>query len=205
MNGSSDGLVAKIAPSLGSIFWTTLLGGSGDDMVYGVRVNDDLEVVVSGATTSADDFPTTTGVYQENSEGNSGGLDAFAAVINPSGTALVHSTFASTAADDQAFFVDLDNDDNIWIYGRTADGENWPVSEGVFTTDAKSFFITQFNPSLSEVVVSTSFGSDQGFGGSAGNPVAFLVDRCDRVYISAYSAAGGLPLTDDALFQTGGF
>ncbi|MCA1764572.1 MAG: hypothetical protein LC664_16490, partial [Flavobacteriales bacterium] len=205
LNGSSDGLVAKIAPSLGSIFWTTLLGGSGNDIVYGVRVNDDLEVVVSGATTSTDDFPTTTGVYQENSEGNAGGLDAFAAVINPSGTALAHSTFASTAADDQAFFVDLDNDDNIWIYGRTGDGENWPVSEGVFTTDAKSFFITQFNPSLSEVIVSTCFGSDQGIFNGSGNPVAFLVDRCDRVYISAYSAAEGLPLTDDALFQTGGF
>jgi PKD repeat protein len=32
-----------------------------------------------------------------------------------------------------------------------------------------------------------------------------LVDRCDRVYISAFSAASGLPLTDDALFTNGGF
>lgn len=204
LNGSSDGLVAKITPSLGSLYWTTLIGGSGDDMVYGVRVNDNFEVVISGATTSSD-FPTTSGVYQEDSQGTGNVVDAFAAVINPTGTALNYSTFASTAADDEAFFVDLDNDDNIWIYGRTGDGDNWPVTEGVFTTDAKSFFITQFNPSLSEVMVSTCFGSNTGFGGSAGNPVAFLVDRCDRVYISAYGATGNLPLTDDALFQNGGF
>ena len=39
-------------------------------------------------------------------------------------------------------------------------------------------------------------------------PVAFLVDNCNNVYISGYNASsfgGGLEITDDALYDTGGF
>jgi gliding motility-associated-like protein len=102
--------------------------------------------------------------------------------------------------------MDLDNDDNVWIYGRTEGGDEWPITPDVFTTDAKSLFITQFNPELSQIITSTAIGAESIFGGGGGGaPVAFLVDRCDRVYISAFQAVSDLPLTDDAIFQTGGF
>ncbi len=202
LNGNSEGVVAKLSPSLSSAFWITLIGGNSEDMIYGVRVKDNGQVVFAGIT-EGNSFPSTTGAYQESGEGT--GRNGVVGVLNSSGTILENSTFASTSQDDQVFFVDLDNDENIWIYGRTTAPDQWPISDGVFTTESKQLFITQFTPQLSEVIVSTMIGPETSGGFGTPNPVAFLVDRCDRVYISCYGAPGDLPLTDDALFTTGGF
>lgn len=202
ISGESDGVVAKLSPSLSSAFWITLMGGTEGDMVYGVRVKDNGQVVFAGSTEGSS-LTSTTGAYQEAGLGT--GINGFAGILNSSGNALLNCTYASTTQEDQAFFLDLDNDENVWIYGRTAGPDEWPISDGVFTTDTKQLFITQFNSELSDIVVSTMVGPETTGGWGSPNPVAFLVDRCDRVYISCYGAPADLPLTDDALFETGGF
>lgn len=207
LNGNYDGVCAKLSPDLAVLSWSTFIGGSGDDCLLNVRIAENGNVVYSGSTRS-DDYPTTAGVYQENGgAGDSFDADAVLGVLSPDGSELEHATYVATSQPEQGYFMDLDNDDNIWIYGSTQGGDDWPITDGVYSTDAKALFITQFEPDLSEIIVSTAIGAEGFFGGSAsgGNPVAFLVDRCDRVYISAYGAAADLPLTDDALFTTGGF
>jgi len=203
LNGNSDGVVAKIAPSLSAAFWITTIGGEDNDVSYGVRVKDNGDVVVAGSTVG-DTYETTSGVYQEagSSASNQNG---FVAILNNSGSQLLSSTFASTTGADQAYFLDLDNDENIWIYGRSDTPDEWPVTDGVFTTETQSLFITQFDPNLTDIIASTMIGPDNPNGFANPAPVAFLVDRCDRVYMSCYSAPMDMPLTDDALFETGGF
>jgi len=206
LNGNSDGIVAKLDGGLTSLAWSTFLGGESDDMVYGVRIADNGNVVISGGT-FANTFPTTTGAYQSSVDANSQ-ANAVAAVLNPQGSQLLYSTYLATNFEEHGFFVDLDNDDNVWIYGRTSGGNEWPVTDGVFTTEGKSLFIVKLNPQLSQILLSTCIGPTIGnqFPGSiAGSPVAFLVDRCDRVYISIYAAVEGMPLSTDAIFTTGGF
>jgi len=203
LEGTSDGVVAKVAPSLSAAFWITTIGGDDNDVAYGVRVKDNGDVVVAGATVG-DSFETTSGVYQENGSSASS-QNGFVSILDNSGAMLLASTFASTSGQDQAYFLDLDNDENVWIYGRSDTPDEWPITDGVFTTETQSLFITQFNPSFTEVIASTMIGPDVPNGFASPAPVAFLVDRCDRVYMSCYSAPGDMPLTDDALFETGGF
>jgi gliding motility-associated-like protein len=199
LNGTADGICAKLSADCAVLFWSTYMGGSGEDAVLNIRIAESGSVVYSGSTNS-DDFPTTSGVYQETLQGAS---DAILGTLSSNGSVLEYSTYVGTSQADQGYFMDLDNDDNVWIYGTTQGGADWPVTDGVFSVENGSLYITKFNPELTEVQVSTTLGAG-GFGGG-GNPVAFLVDRCDRVYISAFSAASELPLTDDALFTTGGF
>lgn len=206
LNGPSDALVAKLDGSLGSLAWATFLGGTGHDMAYGVRVADNGNVVVSGGT-AGNNFPASPDAVQPSAQ-NTTSANGYAAVFNLQGSQLLHATYLATEGVDHVFFVDLDNSDDIWVYGSTTDGENWPVTEGVFATLEKSLFITSLNPELSEIIVSTCIGQEvepSWPGSLAGNPVAFLVDRCDRVYISMHGAMPDMPLSSDALFTSGGF
>ncbi len=86
---------------------------------------------------------------------------------------------------------------------------SWPViNAGYSNQDAKQF-VVKLRPDLTGIEYSTVFGS-----GNKPNisPVAFLVDRCENVYISGwggwydkvsdpYDLAGtrGMPVTPDAL------
>ncbi|MGB6036561.1 MAG: PKD domain-containing protein, partial [Cryomorphaceae bacterium] len=202
LNGTTDGLCAKLSPDLSVLFWSTFIGGSGEEGMLNVRIAENGNVVFSGSTFSQD-FPTTAGVYQEAPQGDENDADAVLLTLSPDGTNLVHSTYVGTSLADQGLFMDLDNDDNVWVYGTTQGGTDWPVTDGVFSVENGTLFITKFDPELTGVQTSTTIGTE-GFGGG-GAPVAFLVDRCDRVYISAYGVSDGFPLTDDALLTTGGF
>src|SRR6185436_13039294 len=87
----------------------------------------------------------------------------------------------------------------------------WPVlPAGVYSVPNSKQFVAKLQPDLSAYVYSTVFGT----GGSKPNmsPVAFLVDRCENLYISGwggyflggndpYDLAGvvGMPITTDAI------
>lgn len=204
LNGPSDGICARLTPDLSVLSWSTFLGGDQDDSALNVRVAENGNVVFSGSTRSLD-YPATPGAYQVSAPGNDD-ADAVLGVLSPDGSELLHATYVGTSSDEQGYFMDLDNDDNVWIYGRTlGDGGNdWPITDSVFTTDSKGLFVTKLNSSLSEILTSTAIGPDF-MNDFNFKPVAFLVDRCDRVYISSFQAADGMPLTDDALFTSGGF
>jgi len=100
LDGNSDGVVAKVAPSLSAAYWITTIGGAEDDVAYGVRVKDNGDVVVAGSTVG-DSFETTPGVYQEVAEAGGGFQNGFVAILNNSGSSLVASTFASTSAENR--------------------------------------------------------------------------------------------------------
>ena len=88
--GDSDAFVAKLDPSGAGLAYLTYLGGSGDVDSSDVEMAVDAEgdAYVTG-TTDADTIPMVN-AYQST---YSGGQDAYIAELNPSGTALVNSTY----------------------------------------------------------------------------------------------------------------
>jgi hypothetical protein len=82
-----DGFVARIAPDGARLAFSTYLGGSADDLGYGIGLDAAAHVVVSGLTFSAD-FPT-----KETMQGYMGAGDAFVAEFTRDGRALEYSTF----------------------------------------------------------------------------------------------------------------
>src|SRR5712691_3292520 len=92
--GFNDGFVTKLNPTGTGLVYSTLLGGSNDtgsaDQPSGIAVDGSGNAYVTGSTGSTD-FPTTPGAFQTASGG--GGGDAFVTKLNPTGAALVYSTY----------------------------------------------------------------------------------------------------------------
>ena len=62
-------------------------------------------------------FPATAGAYRTTL---AGGTDAFAAKLNPEGTAMVWATYLGGAAGDTASAIALDPAGRVWLAGTTA-------------------------------------------------------------------------------------
>ena len=57
--GNTDGFLAKVDPTGSQLVFSTYLGGSGSEQIYGLAVDSALRPYVVGETLSAD-FPATT-------------------------------------------------------------------------------------------------------------------------------------------------
>ena len=93
--GQRDAFVAKLESSGARLLYSTLLGGSLDDAVNAIAVDSEGSAYVAGETYSSN-FPTRD-AFQPQKAGarliNSSVGNAFVAKLDPSGGALVYSSF----------------------------------------------------------------------------------------------------------------
>ncbi len=195
-----EGVVAKFNSDLSTLYWSTYLGSADPDMGFGLRVDDFGYVYVAGAAGS-DDFVTTANAYQSDWPG--GQANAFVAKLSPDAQQLVASTyFGSTDGSEHAFFIDLDEDGNVHIYGQTSGTIDITPNTYFFNPGSKQF-LAAFDGELSSLVYSTVIGSGSGGFGYDFVPVAFMVDKCNGIYLSGYEASSELPVTPDAVASVG--
>lgn len=196
--GSQDAVVFRLNSGLTSLVWSTYIGGSGDDASFSVKEASTGIIYITGGTGSGD-FPTTAGVLQPAYGG--GYSDGYIASFNGSTGARLNSTYLGTSAYDQAFFIEIDKSNDVYVTGQTHG--NWPVTPGVYSNNNGRQFIHKLNPNLSSTLLSTKFGS----GGAEINisPTAFLVDNCYNIYVSGWGgtlntegSVSGMPVTPDA-------
>ncbi|MGB1206585.1 MAG: PKD domain-containing protein [Chitinophagales bacterium] len=195
-----DGVLFKLNEDLSELEWSTYLGSSGSDMCYGLRIDADYNVYVCGAAGS-DDFPSVAGGYQET---HNNSLDAYILYISDDGSTILNSTFWGTSSNDLAFFIDIDNEDDVAIYGQT-EGTVPLTPAGVYAQADSKQFIASFKPDLATLKYSTAVGGGGFFGGFGLVPDAFMVDNCGYIYFSGYNAVAELETTDDAILNNGGF
>ncbi|WP_046245940.1 DUF7948 domain-containing protein [Hymenobacter terrenus] len=189
--GTSDGVVCKLTPALTALTWGSYLGGSGGDAAYSIQLEPTSgDVYVAGGTLSPN-LPVTTGAYRPTRPGN---VDGFAARIAAGGTSLLRATYVGTPNYDQAYFLQLGTDGGVYLLGQTLGP--FPVTTGLYNTPGGTQFIQKLNADLTQSVFSTVFGSTTNGGGVSLDPTAFLVDRCDRVYVCGWGGMvnmGGTP------------
>ncbi|MFL5787742.1 MAG: PKD domain-containing protein [Flavisolibacter sp.] len=211
-NGGStynqDGVVIKFNPDLSNLMFSTYIGGSGNDAAYVISLNPiNNNIFIAGGTESAD-FP---GVPANGVIGTSfnGAIDGFVSIISNDGSTLLKSSYIGTAAIDQIYGLQFDKFGFPYIMGQTQG--TWPIINAAWSQARGNQFIAKLEPTLSAYVYSTTFGT--GTGTPNISPVAFLVDRCENVYVSGwggmigqihYPSAGtqGLPVTPDAIKPT---
>lgn len=126
--GFTDGFVAKLNPTGGALIYSTYLGGKGDDSCSSIKVDDAGNAYIVG-TTRAADFPATNAVQQALA----GGSDAFIAMLNETGDALVYSTYVGGTSDDSGKSIAIDQSGNMFFSGTTA-STDLPVTPGSFQT-----------------------------------------------------------------------
>lgn len=162
-------------------------------------------IFVAGGTESPNLPGNRAGTIGPN---NNGGIDGFVSVISNNGASILRTSYFGTNSVDQIFGIQFDEKGFPYIMGQTTGA--WPVTPGTLTfgsANAKQF-IAKLKPDLSAFVYSTVFGTNSIIPNIS--PIAFLVDRCENVYISgwggffanstAFQSAGtnGLPITPDA-------
>ena len=203
--GQQDGLIIKMDNSLSTMIWSSYIGGSGNDAVYSLTMDDnDDNVYVSGGTSSAN-FPTTTGAYKPTYLG--GSCDGFIAKIHKNGNSILYSTFYGSNAYDQAYFIDRDKQGYIYVSGQTKATGTTLIHNTLWNTPNGGQFISKLGPQLDTLIWSTAFGT--GGGVPDISPTAFHVDLCNNIYLSGWGGAtngfggtGGLPVTPNAFQST---
>ena len=197
--GNGDAFVTKINPNGSALVYSTYLGGSGADIGAGIAVDGAGNAYVTGQTNSTD-FPTVNPLQPANGGGN----DAFVSKINPSGSALVYSTYLGGGRDEDDSFdqplsagIAVDSAGNAYVTGQTY-STDFPITPGAFQTFCAGgpgpcawygdAFVSKLNPTGSALVYSTYLG---GVGRDAGYGIA--VDSAGDAYVTGRTLAMGLP------------
>ena len=204
--GGTDAVLIKMNPELSKIIWSTFIGGSGTDACHTIKFDRSGQLFIAGGTSSPD-FPVTAGSYQTEFNGVA---DGWIASITENGTAWQKATFTGTASFDEVFFVDLNEDDEVYVYGQTAGA--FPVTSGVYSNPGSGQFIQKFDHQLTQLRFSTVVGSGRGIPDIS--PTAFLVNDCNNIYIAGWGGVVniatdhwqnntfGMPVTPDAFQRT---
>ena len=129
--GGNDAFVTKLNPTGTALVYSTYLGGSNDDIGYGIAVDTSGNAYVTGFTLSTN-FPTTPGAYQTTFGG--GDFDAFVTKLNPTGTALVYSTYLGGTGIDEGHRHRRGHRRERLRDGPTLSSTNFPTTPGAFQT-----------------------------------------------------------------------
>ena len=205
LQGTQAGIVMKFDSNLQNLLWSTFLNGNKKDACYSIKVDENEICYVTGGTYSTT-FPIVGSTYQTSYQG--GAADGFIAKIAADGTSLLASTYLGTSEYDQSFFLELDRNGEVHVFGQTEGMASFPVTPGVYSNPNSGQFITSLNKDLDAINYSTLFGNSRGRINIS--PAAFLVDYCGNIYISGWGedllqnsfALDSMPITSDAFQST---
>ncbi len=206
LGGWQDAVIFKFDPNLSQLQWSTFLGGTNNDGGYGLYLGKNNEVYTTGGTRSSD-FPVTTGAY--NTTYGGGECDGYISKISKGGDSLLACTYMGTNAYDQSFFVELDKNQNVYIFGQSLGSMS--VTPSTIYNNAKSHqFISKLNNKLSTLIYQTVIGNGDSTAINI-SPTAFLVDNCENVFIAGWGGnfktgqkTFNMPLTSNAIQSSNG-
>jgi len=172
-SAGSDLFVAKLS-STGTLVWNTFLGGSGDDAggaLNKLGLDDNGNIYLGSSSTASWGSPVRP---------YTGGIDAWAAKLAPSG-ALLWNTFLGAGSTDTGNSMTVDGSGNVYLTGTTASTWGNPVRP--HSGAAYDAYAAKISTS-GTVLWNTFFGTtsnDQGF--------AIAVDGDGDVYAGGNSSA----------------
>jgi hypothetical protein len=164
-NGATDIFAVKLNATGSALLYGTYLGGSADDYVSDMKVDGSGNLYLFGDTPSSN-FPTTSGAYDRTLNS---GYATYLTKLNPSGSALVYSTYLEGAnAQTNGNALSIDASGNAYVAGSvyaSSANASFPTTPGAYDTSLGStyyhdVFVTKFNPSGSALLYSTLFGSE---------------------------------------------
>jgi hypothetical protein len=178
-----DLFITKLKADGSGLAYSTYLGGSGWDQSGGIAVDNDGNAYVAGRTRSPD-FRTANPMHALPKSFQ----DMFVAKLNPSGSALLYSTYLGGSGDSSGGSIAVDEEGNAYIGGDTG-SRDFPTANAFQGTNrgVYNLFVTKLNPSGTGLVFSTYLGGAYDVGGS------IAVDAQHNVYIAGETASDGFP------------
>jgi hypothetical protein len=186
--GVRDGFVLKLNPTGTAIVYSTFLGGNRVDLGAGIAVDGAGNTYVTGYTESTTFLGINGSSLQPTHAG--GVEDAFVTKLNPTGTAIIYSTFLGGNRFDRGLSIAVDISGNAYVTGRT-ESDTFPGVNGSSIQPsnlnsggggAADAFVTKLNPSGTAILYSTFLG---GNGDDRGLGIA--VDGAGSVYVAGFT------------------
>lgn len=151
-----DAFVVKLDSSGTHVLYSTVLGGAGDDIAYGIAVDLAGNAYVTGKTTSTN-FPIAGRAIRTTS----GGLeDAFVAELNSSGQ-LIYSTYLGGSGSDIGYGIAVDLNTQVYVTGTTSSAL-FPITSSApqkqFPGGLSDAFLTKIDVSSGQILYSTFMG-----------------------------------------------
>jgi hypothetical protein len=245
--------VSKFSPDGSKLLYSTYIGGStgGNDAVYALTVDATGNVYATG-TAGTNDFPVTAGAFQtlcaphrNNNTGNAVATctfnngngnysqNAFALKLNPTGSALVYSSFLGGYGAAWGTGIAIDGAGQAYITGTEtatlcggdvyqfgAQYECFPTTGNAAISDIGGgnsidmAFMSVFNATGTGLVYSTLYGDTQGAVSVAGAGcltdcsvgtygMGIALDPSGNIYIGGRTITSHLLLTSGAFNTTG--
>ncbi len=203
LNGQDEVFVTKLAPSGSALVYSTFIGGGASDHPYGIAIDSAGSAYVAGRTAldAAVPYPTTPGAYDRT---RNGFADAFLSKLDPSGSALVYSTYLGGSGDEGAFGVAVDAAGSAHVIGTTFSTDFPTTPDALDATHGypSDAFYAKLDPGATALQYSTYFGG-AGYdgGGYAGAGGSIALDPQGNAYLTG-STQGGVPTTPGAFDTT---
>ena len=204
LGGSQDAVFIKLDNTLSNLMYSSYIGGSGLESGNSIQLSSAGDLFVAGGTTS-NNFPFTTGQLNPNFIG--GSTDGYVIKLEGPNYSNPKATYLGTTDYDQSYFVQLDLNDKVYVYGQTAG--NYTVSPGRYANTNSGQFIHKLDNNLTTTEWSSVFGGSTG--DTEISPTAFLISDCYEIYVAGWggtvngavsSTTNGFPVTPDAYQNT---
>jgi hypothetical protein len=193
---SASFFVSKLNPTGTALDYSTYLGGNYFASPPAIAVDSAGNAYIAGGT-AASNYPTTNGAFDTNYLATWG--KAVVTKLNPTGTALVYSTYLGGSFDTFARAIAIDSSGSAYVTGQQFSND-FPLTPGTIQSTPGEVFVTKLNPSGSGLTFSADMGLGQNIQGDYGNAIA--VDSTGNVYVAGQaSATVDFPVTPGA-FQT---
>ena len=189
--GATDAFVGKISATGNTIEYLTYLGGSDEEIGYGVGVDSSANAYVTGLTYSGN-FPVVNPL--QPTYGGAG--DAFFAKVNTNGSgpsSLVYSTFLGGSNLDQGNGVAVDSNGIAYIAGFAGAGTLPFTTIGSFSGGDADAFAAKIDATKAGTASLLYFRYFGGSAADAGNGIA--VDPSGNAYVTGSTVSADFPTT----------
>jgi hypothetical protein len=204
----TDAFVAKINPAGSALIYATYLGGTSTELGSGIAVDAGGNAFMTG-TTGSTNFPNRN-AFQATKRGIT---DVFVTKVNPTGSALVYSTYLGGSLVQIGSGIAVDSAGSAYITGLTL-SDDFPTinalqpafgggdcNTGTQTGPCPDAFVTKLNPSGSALVYSTYLGGNsaeniQAIGSSITPFYGIAVDAAGNAYVTGSTSSLNFPTTN---------
>lgn len=205
-SSKQDGVLIK-TDALLNISFSSYLGGAGDDAAFVLALNPSNNLIYVGGGTTSNNFPgDKSGTVDQVFKG--GDCDGFVAIVSNDGSQLLKTAYIGTDGSDLVYGIHFDRFSQPYIMGTTTGA--WESINAPASRANGKQYIAKLTPDFSSWSYRCFFG--KGEAEPDISPTAFLVDRCENVYVSGWGGAinngyssgntTGLPTTAGAIKST---
>lgn len=191
----------RVALVIDPIVYATFLGGSAIDGMTNLRLDGAGNIVVLGSTRSFD-YPLVAAFQSTNTGlGTPNGV-CFISKLNPSGSALIYSTYLGGSGDNACNNGTVDTAGNVYVTGATS-AFNYPVTPNALQPahggGIYDAYVAKLNPAGSALLYSSYIGGS-GFDNARG----IAASDAGSVWISGMTSSTNFPVKNAAQGTYGG-